>query len=70
MVEEWIRQKKMEPVDPRHFFMILWSATQFYADFGSLAADTLGKRRLTRKDFAAAAETISTIVLDGCYPRR
>lgn len=70
VVEEWIRQKKMEPVDPRHFFMMLWSATQFYADFGSLAADTLGKRRLTRKDFAAAAETISTIVLDGCYPRR
>ena len=69
VVEEWIRQKKMEPVDPRHFFLMLWSATQFYADFGSLAADTLGKQRLTRKDFADAAETIATIVLDGCCPR-
>ena len=33
-------------------------------------ADTLGKRRLTRKDYAAAAETIARGVLDGCYPRR
>ena len=69
VVEEWIRQKKMVPVDPSHFFMMLWSATQFYADFGSLAADTLGKQRLTRKDFAAAAETIAGVVLDGCCPR-
>ena len=69
VVEEWIRQRKMAPVDPPHFFMMLWSATQFYADFGSLAADTLGKRRLTRHDYARAAETITAVVLDGCGPR-
>ena len=70
VVEEWIRQEKMAPVDPRHFFMMLWSATQFYADFEALAADTLGKRRLTRKDYAAAARTITQVVLDGCGRRR
>ena len=70
VVEEWIRQRKMAPVDPPHFFMLLWSATQFYADFGSLAADTLCRRRLTRRDFAAAAQTITSVVLDGCCPRR
>ena len=70
VVKEWVRRKKMAPVDPPHFFMMLWSATQFYADFGSLAADTLGKRRLTRRDFADAARTITTVVLDGCCPRR
>ena len=70
VVEEWVRRKKMAPVDPPHFFMMLWSATQFYADFGSLAADTLGKRRLTRRDFTDAAETIATVVLDGCCPPR
>ena len=35
-----------------------------------LAADALRRRRLTRKDCAAAAETIATVVLDGCCPRR
>ena len=33
----------MAPVDPRHFFIMLRSATQFYADFGMLAADVLGR---------------------------
>ena len=70
VVEEWIRRKKMAPVDPRHFFTMLWAATQFYADFESMAAHTLQERRLTRRDYAAAAETIATVVLDGCCPRR
>jgi len=29
IIEHWIAQKKMAPVDPRHFFVLLWSATQF-----------------------------------------
>ena len=66
VVEEWIRQGRMAPVDPRHFFIMLWSATQFYADFGTLAADVLEKRRLTRKDFDSAAETMTRVILDGC----
>ena len=66
VVEEWIRRGQMAPVDPRHFFIMLWSATQFYADFGMLAADVLNRRRLTRKDFDAAAETMTRVILDGC----
>ena len=66
VVEEWIRRGQMAPVDPRHFFIMLWSATQFYADFGMLAADVLGQRRLTRTDFDAAAETMTKVILDGC----
>ena len=66
VVEEWIRRGQMAPVDPRHFFIMLWSATQFYADFGMLAADVLGRRRLTRTDFDAAAETMTKVILDGC----
>ena len=66
VVEEWIRREQMAPVDSRHFFVMLWSATQFYADFGMLAADVLGRHRLTRTDFDAAAETMIQVILDGC----
>ena len=66
VVEEWIRRGQMAPVDPRHFFIMLWSATQFYADFGMLAADVLNRRRLTRTDFDTAAETMTRVILDGC----
>ena len=66
VVREWISQGKLTAVEPSHFFILLWSATQFYADYGYLAADALKKKRLTRADFTTAAKVISTIVLDGC----
>lgn len=66
IVRNWIRQGKLAPVDPYHFFIMLWSATQFYADYGTLAARMLRKKRLTRQDYSRAAETITGIVLNGC----
>lgn len=64
--ESWMKAGLMDPVDPVHLFILLWGATQFYADFGVMAKNGLGVERLTRADFAAAAETIAQIVLQGC----
>jgi len=66
VIKQWVDQGKISPVDPYHFFIILWSSTQFYADYGSLAAGIIRKQKLLRKDFTVAAETISGIVLNGC----
>ncbi|MCY3879378.1 MAG: TetR family transcriptional regulator C-terminal domain-containing protein [Rhodobacteraceae bacterium] len=66
VVREWVKLGKLSPVDPYHFFIVLWSATQFYADYGHLAAGIIHRKRLTRRDFAVAAATISGLVLDGC----
>ena len=56
----------MDPVDPIHFFIMLWATTQFYADFDVLACNALEKRRLTRAEYDIAAETLTGIVLKGC----
>ena len=64
--ETWIKAGLMDPVDPVHLFILLWGATQFYADFGVMAKNGLGVDRLTRTHFAAAGETIAQIVLNGC----
>lgn len=66
VIEEWIRQGKMVEVEPNHFFMMLWAATQFYADFTTVAAVTLNKSQLTKNDYDSAYETIVKTVLDGC----
>ena len=66
VIRGWIDEGSLAPVDPYHFFILLWSATQFYADFGLLAADIMGREKLTAGDFDLASETISRIVLDGC----
>jgi TetR/AcrR family transcriptional regulator len=69
IVEGWMTQGKLAPVDPRHLFIMLWSMTQFYADFGLLAADALGRKKLKSEDFEHAAETIIQTVMAGLLPR-
>jgi TetR/AcrR family transcriptional regulator len=70
VIESWIAAGKMAPIDPRHLFIMLWAATQFYAEFGALACDALKKNRLKSEDFEVAAQTIINCVLDGILPRR
>ena len=65
IIEQWIAQGKMDPIDPYHLFFIIWAATQTYADFGDQAAIVKGKKQLTKSDFDAAADTITAIVLKG-----
>jgi TetR/AcrR family transcriptional regulator len=68
--ESWMKAGLMDPVDPVHLFILLWGATQFYADFGVMARNGLGVKRFSSAHFADAAETISRIVLNGCRIRR
>jgi TetR/AcrR family transcriptional regulator len=68
IVEGWIAAGKMLPVDARHLFIMLWAATQFYADFEPVAADGLGKSKLKVEDYDMAAKTIAETVLRGIIP--
>jgi TetR/AcrR family transcriptional regulator len=68
IVDQWIASGKLRPVDPRHLFIILWSATQFYADFETLACDALESRHIKISDYEAAARTIVQTVLRGLKP--
>jgi len=65
----WMRAGRMDPVDPIHLFILLWGATQYYADFDVMALNELGGRRVRLADFDHAAETITAIVLKGCGVR-
>jgi TetR/AcrR family transcriptional regulator len=56
----------MDPLHPLHLFILLWSVTQFYADFGVMVENMLDTRRVSRTHYEAAAETIIHIVLKGC----
>jgi TetR/AcrR family transcriptional regulator len=66
VIEGWIADGRMVPIDIPHFFIMLWSTTQFYADFDVLACDALETAKLTKKDYDAAAEAICALVLRGC----
>jgi TetR/AcrR family transcriptional regulator len=66
VLNHWMANGKMIAVDPNHFFIMLWGATEYYANFSILATETLEKRQLSEKDFAQAHATIAKTILDGC----
>jgi len=68
VVDGWIATGRLKPVNARHLFIMLWSATQFYGDFEPLAADALRARKLTSRHFDDAASTIVDTVLGGILP--
>lgn len=68
VVENWIREGKLRKIDPKHFFIMLWASTQFYADSAEVAAMTLDRTSLRRADYDNARDTIVDVILGGCLP--
>lgn len=64
--EAWMDAGRMDRVDPVHLFVMLWSSTQYYADFDVLARNALASSRITVDDYDRAADTITRIILKGC----
>lgn len=66
IIEEWIGRGKIDQIDPKHLFFMIWSTTQTYADFATQIAAVLGRRELIDSDYQLAAKQITHIILKGC----
>ncbi len=66
VIAGWIAAGRMAPVDPKHLYFIVWAATQTYADFATQSAAILGRRKLTRSDYADARALLTRMVLGAC----
>ena len=66
VLDAWAAAGKMDPVDPIHFFSIIWAATQHYADFDEQLKALIGRRKLSDGDYEIAADMITRFVLRGC----
>ena len=66
VVQAWVDQGRMDPVEPAHLFFAIWAATQTYADFDAQIAAVLGRERQTPADREAATEQLVRLVLRGC----
>jgi TetR/AcrR family transcriptional regulator len=69
VVEGWIAAGKLAQVDVRQLFMLLWAASQYYASYETIVADTLSTTRVTKRQYEIAAEAVTDIVLNGVLPR-
>ncbi len=70
IIQRWIDEGKMNPVNPRHLLYMLWATTQHYADFGHQIETLNGGQPLNDAEWAEAKETVKQIILTGIGARR
>ena len=65
LIQRWIDEGKMTPVDPRHLLYMLWATTQHYADFGHQIETLNGGRPLSDRQWREAKESVKGMILRG-----
>ncbi len=65
VIQRWIDEGKMAPVDPRHLLYMLWATTQHYADFGHQIETLNTGQPLTDSQWRDAKHSVKTIILRG-----
>ncbi len=70
LLQRWIDEKRLAPVDPRHLIFAIWATTQHYADFA------VQIRALTGRDLSddglhrEAGDAVVALLVEGLRPRR
>ena len=65
IIDKWIRDGRIDPIEPRYLLYMIWATTQHYADFGHQISTLNGDRDLSEAQFAKAKETVTHIILRG-----
>ena len=69
VIQSWIAQGKLAPIEPAYLIFLIWAATQHYADFAPQVRAVLGEKSLTPKFFREIDTFLCNVVLRGVLPR-
>ena len=64
--QSWIREGRINPIDPHHLIFAIWATTQHYADFDVQLRAVLDERE---RSLEAAERTLIALFCDGLRPR-
>ena len=65
VIQRWIDEGRMNPVNPRHLLYMLWATTQHYADFGHQIETLNHGRPLSDAQWEEAKNSVKKIILTG-----
>ncbi|MFN4142266.1 TetR family transcriptional regulator C-terminal domain-containing protein [Aestuariivirga sp.] len=66
IIQHWIGEGRLNPVDPRHLIFAIWATTQHYADFDAQVHAVIGNPPGL---MGKAEETLISLFVDGLRPR-
>jgi len=69
VLQGWIDEGRLRPVDPVHLIFLIWAATQHYADFLPQVRAILGVREIGPVRFQKIAASLSDVILNGVLAR-
>ena len=65
VIEKWIAEGRIFPIEPRYLLYMIWATTQHYADFSHQISTLNGDSDLSEAQFAEAKDTVTQIILRG-----
>jgi TetR/AcrR family transcriptional regulator len=69
VIEGWIADGRLAPVDPRHLIFAIWATTQHYADFAVQVRAVAGSDLSDEAFHQRTLDSLTTILLGGLRPR-
>ena len=69
VIQAWIDDGRLAPVDPYHLIFAIWSTTQHYADFGDQVEAVVDKRLDDDGFFEQTVESVQALLFNGLRPR-
>ena len=65
VIQRWIDEGKMQPVNPQHLLYMLWATSQHYADFGHQIQTLNDGKPLTDRQWRDAKASVKEMILRG-----
>lgn len=65
MIQRWIDEGKILPIEPRYLLYMIWATTQHYADFGHQITTLNDGKELSDGQWEEAKRTVTEIILRG-----
>ena len=69
ILQGWIDDGKLAPVDPVHLIFMIWATTQHYADFAAQIDAVTGAQSKKPGFNEQASQAVLSILLNGVRPR-
>jgi len=66
VIQAWIDQGQINPVNPYHLLFLIWGASQHYADFNVQVLSAMDKTEMSNDDYEDVVASLTTIILNGC----